>query len=170
MDRFLAALLLLPAFALAWSGPGAPLAGDLYPELTGAALAALALLPAAVMLVVRRAAPRVRGLSLLVLFFAVGALSLWKQPPSDTLEASRATLVALSALVALLGGASLGERGREALPGLDPIDEPVQQEEGGCALPLDGQAELVPTDVDHPDRGLAHANVITPWSMTTSPS
>ena len=111
-DRALALLLLLPAAALAWPGPGALVADDLYPELAGAATTALLLLPAGALLLIRRAAPRPLGFLLLAGFVLAGQVSLAVEPPTDTLEASRATMIALSGVVALLGGATLGEAGR----------------------------------------------------------
>jgi O-antigen ligase len=102
----------LPAAALAWPGPGALLAGDLYPEVAGTGYAALLALPAGVALVLRRAAPRVAGIYLLLGFVAVGFVSLRLAAPSDPFEAQRATLIALVGLLALVGGASLGDEGR----------------------------------------------------------
>lgn len=111
-DRLLALLLALPAAALAWPGAGALLAGDLYPEVAGAGFAVLFALPAGALLLLRRAAPRTIGLPLLLGFVAAGFASLRVHPPSDTLEANRATMIVLAGLVALLGGASLGQVGR----------------------------------------------------------
>jgi O-antigen ligase len=111
-DRVLALLLALPAAALAWPGPGALLAGDLYPEVAGTGLAVLLALPAGLLLMVRRAAPRVAGLSLLLGFVGAGFVSLQLRAPADVFEARRAMMIALIGLVMLLGGASLGATGR----------------------------------------------------------
>jgi hypothetical protein len=108
----LAVLLLLPAGVLCWPGPGAPLAFDLYPELAGAGYAVLLLLPAGALLLIRRAAPSVRGGLLYLGFAAVGLVSLGLRPPTDTMGADRAVMVVVAGAVALFGGASLGAAGR----------------------------------------------------------
>jgi len=111
-ERAHALLLLFPAATLLWPGARGPLAHDLYPELTGAAFAALAALPAAAMLLARRCAPRFGWSLAFAGFVAVGLALTLAGSPTDTLEASRAALIGATALVMLLGGASLGRDGR----------------------------------------------------------
>ena len=115
LERAQAVSLALPAALLAWPGPGAPLADDLQPALTGTGWAVLATLPCAFLLIVRGALPRVAGLVLLLGFVAAGLISLRILPPTDTLEAWRATTLGLVALATFLGGASLGGEGRKWL-------------------------------------------------------
>lgn len=108
-----AALMLLPALALAWPGPGALLRGVFdATELTATGVAALFSLPACFLLALRRPALALRGLGLLLaaLILAVGWTLFGEL--SDTLEASRALSSGCTALALLLSGASLGERGR----------------------------------------------------------
>jgi len=107
--------MLLPAFALVWPGPGSLLADDFIPQSTGAGAAAMLSIPAAIVLVLRKAAPAARGLTLYLaaLLVAIGWFSFGEL--SDTFEAGRVLLVAITGLVMLLSGASLGERGRGIL-------------------------------------------------------
>jgi O-antigen ligase len=103
--------LLLPALLLAWPGPGSLLRSDFLPQATGAGAAALATLPAAILLVLRRVGPGARGLALFLipLLFAAGWLALGRI--ADPFEARRAVLHWATALVLLLGGASLSPAG-----------------------------------------------------------
>ena len=96
-------------------GSGSFLRNDFAPQITGAGFAALATLPAAALLIVRRATPEVGALSffLLPLMLTVGWISFGGL--TDTLEASRVVLGACTGLVMLLGGASLRARGRHIL-------------------------------------------------------
>jgi tetratricopeptide (TPR) repeat protein len=68
-----------------------------------------------VLLVVRGAAPAVRGLSLFLVPLLIGVGWVAFGGISDTFEASRVMLVAFTALAMLMSGASLGERGRRIL-------------------------------------------------------
>ncbi len=117
LDRAHALAAVLPAAVPLWPGPWAPLAGDLLPELSAAGWAALASIPACLLLALR-ARPQPRSVWLLVGFLLAGQLPFLARPPSDTLEASRSGLLGLAALVALMSGASLGELGRRWLAGL----------------------------------------------------
>jgi O-antigen ligase len=110
-DRPLALALLLPALVLAWPGPGSLLKDDFLPQATGAGAAALAALPAAIVLALRRRAVVVRSLPLFLFpllvaagWFAFGRLD-------DAFEARRALVRSLTSLALLLGGASLGPSG-----------------------------------------------------------
>jgi len=113
-------LLLLPAAALAWPGPGALLAGDPYPHLAATGIALLLALPAALALpFLAGASPRPgpRGWLTFTTLWALVALAVGFGRPDDGFEARR-TLAHFTCLgVALLGGALLqarsGARGRE---------------------------------------------------------
>ena len=107
-----ALLLLLPAAVLLWPGADAPLAGDPNPELTGAAIASIATIPALAMTLLRRAQPRAPWAAALLAFIVLGFLSLRVTPPSDTLAASRARLVLVTGFASLLSASSLGAIGR----------------------------------------------------------
>lgn len=110
MARLAALLCLLPAALLAWPGPGAPLANDLVPELTGAGLAALAALPAAALALLRARA--VSGPALAWAGFALACVASWVLGPgTDTLERDRAFLE-------LARGAALLACGALASPGV----------------------------------------------------
>lgn len=85
------------------------------PQSTGAGAAALLAIPSACLLVLRRAAPAVRGLTLFLVPLLVGVGWISFGGVSDTFEAGRALLSAFTALVMLLSGASLGQRGRRVL-------------------------------------------------------
>ncbi|HVS09191.1 MAG TPA: tetratricopeptide repeat protein [Planctomycetota bacterium] len=115
LERLQALLLIAPAALCAVPGRFGPLSGDPSPEIAGAGIALFAALGSGALLVARRAVPRPRGFALLAVFAAAGVLSLGLRPPSDTLEAARASCVALAALLFVLGGASLGESGRRTL-------------------------------------------------------
>ena len=115
LERLQALSLIAPAALCAVPGRLGPLSGDPAPELAGAGIALLAALACGALVLARRAVPRPRGFALLALFAAAGVLSLGLRPPSDTLEAARASSVALSALIFVLGGASLGNQGRRTL-------------------------------------------------------
>jgi O-antigen ligase len=107
--------MLLPAIALVWPGPGSLLADDFIPQSTGAGAAAILSIPAAIVLVLRKAAPAARGLTLYLVALLVGIGWFSFGELSDTFEAGRVLLVAITGLVMLLSGASLGERGRGIL-------------------------------------------------------
>lgn len=113
-ERIQAWLLLFPSAAMLWFGPRAPLAGDPYPELTGAAIAAHLMVPALAWALLRRAAPRVAWIAPLLAFVALGLASRWLHPPTDALEADRALLLTAAGVAALLTGASLRALGRAA--------------------------------------------------------
>jgi O-antigen ligase/tetratricopeptide (TPR) repeat protein len=108
-------LCLLPALALAWPGPGALLRDDFVPQSTGIGAAALLSIPAIAWLIARKAAPAVRGLALFLapLLVSVGWISFGGV--GDTFEAARTLLFAITGLVMLLCGASLGPSGRRTL-------------------------------------------------------
>ncbi len=113
LARVLGVALAFPALKLLWPWPReASLSGDLYPEVTGAAIGALAVLPMfAVLFALRRT---LRPLPAL-LFAAAAALALLgasRRPPTDTLEFDRWRLVAASSFALLLGGAALDRSGR----------------------------------------------------------
>jgi tetratricopeptide (TPR) repeat protein len=108
-------LALLPSLVLVWPGPGALLRNDFIPQSTGAGAVALLSLPAAILLVLRRAAPAVRGLTLFLVPMLIGVGWVSFGAVDDTFEASRVLLVAFTALAMLISGASLGERGRRIL-------------------------------------------------------
>jgi O-antigen ligase len=120
-ERAQALLVLFPAAALAWPGPKAPLEGDPQPELTGAAIEAFAALPLLAIVLFRRAAPRAPWASAFLAFLGIGLVSLRLHPPTDTLQADRATLLAAVCLATLAGGATLGEVGRATLARALPL-------------------------------------------------
>lgn len=115
LERWHARLLVLPALVLAWPGPGAPLGGELLPELSGAAWGMLLAIPAGLALVARGAFVHVPLAWAYAGFLLVGLVAARLAPPTDTLEASRAGLLALATLIALAGGAGLWEAGRRVL-------------------------------------------------------
>lgn len=115
IERAHALLLLAPAAFLAWAGPRAPLEGDPTPLATGTGIAALASVLALALLVTRRVTPRVTWAWAFLGFVAAGLVSMSLQPPSDTFEASRATILSALCLVLLVCGASQSDEGREWL-------------------------------------------------------
>ncbi len=121
LDRLLAVLLLLPGALLALPLPLAPLELDPYPRLAGAGLAALAAVPAALLLLWRprgiARARDVRGSVLLLVLLCWGLLHFVLGSVTDTFEARRALVLAAVALVLLVGGGHLGRVGREWLVG-----------------------------------------------------
>ena len=116
--NLLAYLLLLPAIVLAWPSPN-PLAGDaVTTEITAAGLALLCVLPAALWLAWERPAPPPTLVKLIiaaVVIQGLGRLLGGDGAIADTLEYDRFFCGAVTALVALLGGAALDEDGRLAL-------------------------------------------------------
>jgi len=102
-------LTLLPAGVLALP----VLRGDPTPESSGAGWAALAALPAAALLLVRRVELSARGLVLLLVPLALAAFP--SERVRDTFEADRALTLLATALVCLLAAASLGSGGRRVL-------------------------------------------------------
>jgi len=107
-DGALGALLALPSLLLAWPGPGAVLELDPVPHLAAVGWSALALLPAALLLVTRaRRAPLALAGVLVPLAVATAVLG----GVTDVLEARSAVLHLVLLAVALLGGAQLGRRG-----------------------------------------------------------
>src|SRR5882672_6874140 len=115
LERAQALLVLLPAAALLWPGSHAPLAGDPSPELTGAAVAAIATIPALLTALARSAQQKAPWSLAFVAFVCIGFTSLLVHPPTDTLEASRAMLLATTSLALLVCGSSLGLVGRATL-------------------------------------------------------
>ena len=112
-DPLQAWLLLLPALLVAWPGPGSPLAGVPTPVSAGTGWIALASLPAALLLPLRR--PSLPPLAS-VLLLAVVLVAAWGAGRAgDPFAARRAFLGLASALVLTSGGASLGEAGRRVL-------------------------------------------------------
>lgn len=117
-DVLQALLLLAPAAILGWPGPGAFLDADFLPAATGAAVALLVTLASTLVLCVRRHAGSARGwIWLLPLATALGGTALTRSngvsgDGSDSFERDRALATVLVALAQLVGGASLGERGR----------------------------------------------------------
>lgn len=113
LARVLGALLAFPAVKLLWPWPrAASLEGDLYPELTGAAIAALATLPVFAVLYALRRSPRPAWLLLLAGFAAVGLIGAARHPPSDTLEFDRWRLLTAACFALALAGAALDREGR----------------------------------------------------------
>src|SRR5262245_38003247 len=111
----LALLLLLPGAVLAWPGPGAPLAGDPFPDLAGAGIAALALVPSALVLLAAAGSARPRALLPWALGWTVGLLALVTGRVTDTFEARRALVLAAACAAAFAAGSALGERGKRVL-------------------------------------------------------
>jgi hypothetical protein len=91
----LGVLALLPIAVLAWPFAGSPVRTTLEPAVVGAAVLALALLPAVGYAVVTRRAPAAIGLSPLFAYVLASFVSRAISPPTDTLEADRATLIVL---------------------------------------------------------------------------
>ena len=117
LERAQALALCLPAAVLLWPGPGAPLAHDVLPATTGTGWALPAALPAGLLVLARGAWRAPAAPYAYAAFLALGALLAWAVPPSDTLEATRATQLGLATLLTLAGGASLGAEGRRWLAG-----------------------------------------------------
>lgn len=115
LERAQALALCLPAALLLWPGPGAPLADDVLPALTGTGWALPAALPAGLLVLVRGAWRAPLALYLYAAFLTVGALAAYVTPPSDTLAASQALQLGLATLLTLAGGASLSAEGRRWL-------------------------------------------------------
>jgi O-antigen ligase len=109
-------LLLLPGVALAWPGPGAPLADDPFPHLAGAALVALLGVPAALLLPFalrgRPGVEHVRGLPLLLVLLGLIGIAALLGGPTDTTEARRAAVAASTWPALFVGGALLDAGGR----------------------------------------------------------
>lgn len=104
----LGVLFLAPLALLAWPGPGALLAADPFPHLAGTAWAALASVPAAVVLLVR-----VRGalpFATLLAFAWLAALLVLQASgvTTDVLEAHRALFQATILVFAFVAGSRLG--------------------------------------------------------------
>jgi O-antigen ligase len=114
LARVLGALLALPAFKLLVPWPReASLQGDLFPEQTGAAIAALAVLPMFAVLYTLKRTPRPAWSLLMV---GVGAAALFaasQRPPTDTFEFDRWRLLAATCFALALGGAALDSAGRK---------------------------------------------------------
>lgn len=110
----LAPLALLPAALLAWMGPGALLESDPFPHLAGAGIAALALAPVALVLLVKRP-PLPFAVGLWIAAGLLGLVPVLAGETSDTFEARRALVLAAAGVVACASGAALGPRGREWL-------------------------------------------------------
>lgn len=115
LGRVQAALLFLPLFLLAWPYRGSILVHDVVPQATGIGFVALTLLPAAVLLLVRGAAPAVRGSVFLLLPILAAVTWISTDRLTDTFEASRTLMHWIVALVCLVIGASLPANGRRWL-------------------------------------------------------
>src|SRR5688572_20278482 len=115
LERARGVLVLAPVLFLLWFGSKAPLAGDPHPELSGAGIAAIATVASLVLMIARRVTPRASWAWAYVAFVAVGAISLVVEPPSDTLEADRALILAAVSLVTLAAAASLRSAGIDGL-------------------------------------------------------
>lgn len=112
----LGALLAFPAFKLLWPWPReASLEGDLYPELTGAAIGALATLPMFAVLYALRRAPRPAWILFLAGFAALGLFSAAQKAPTDTLEFDRWRLLTATCFALALAGSALDVEGRRWL-------------------------------------------------------
>lgn len=109
LERWTALALLLPPFVLAWPGPGAVLEGDFIPHATGAGAAALAALPAAVLIALRPGSTKPKFFLLLALLGIVGALA--ARSATDWFEVRRIGVHFATCLVLLFGGASLSRAG-----------------------------------------------------------
>jgi O-antigen ligase/tetratricopeptide (TPR) repeat protein len=114
-DRIQALSLLLPAFLLAWPGPGSMLRTDFLPQATGAGAAAIALLPAVAILALRRPQARVAFLLLFLAPIAIGVAWITFGELHDTFEARRWLVGICTSTAALVCGASLGSAGRRVL-------------------------------------------------------
>ncbi|MFN0007981.1 MAG: tetratricopeptide repeat protein [Planctomycetota bacterium] len=110
LERWTALALLLPPLVLAWPGPGSVLEDDFIPHATGAGAAALAALPAAVLLALRPASTKPKAFLLLALVGLAGALA--ARSASDSFEARRLGVHFATCLVLFFGGASLSIAGR----------------------------------------------------------
>ncbi|HEV8112731.1 MAG TPA: O-antigen ligase family protein [Planctomycetota bacterium] len=110
-ERWLARALLLPPLVLAWPGPGSLLRADFLPHATGTGAVALATLPAALLVALRRDAPRVRALLFLLIPLLATAAWLAFGDMTDSFEARRALVRSVAGVVLVLGGACLGAAG-----------------------------------------------------------
>jgi len=117
LERAHALSALLPSALLLWPGPGAPLRGDLLPDLGAAGWAALAAIPAGLGVVLRGAYVGAPATWTYVAWLLIGALSLRLGAPTDSLSASRATLLGLATLACLFAGVSLRAGGRRWMAG-----------------------------------------------------
>ncbi len=109
----LGAVLAFPALKLLWPWPReASLSGDLYPEVTGAAIGALAALPMFALLFTLRRTVRPVPALVFAAAAALALLSASRNAPTDTLEFDRWRLLAASSFALLLGGAALDRSGR----------------------------------------------------------
>jgi len=112
LERWKALALLLPPLVLAWPGPGSLLRQDFIPHATGAGAAALAALPAALLLALRPSSTKPRGILVLLLLVVVAAIA--TRSTTDWFEARRTALHFATGLVLLYGGASLSADGLRA--------------------------------------------------------
>ncbi|MEO6710622.1 MAG: O-antigen ligase family protein, partial [Planctomycetota bacterium] len=112
LDPLLALLLLLPA---AWLATPGTLTGHSEPELTATGWWVLLQLAPALLLLLRKPRPAVPLLTLYAGFVAISRVIFTLRPPSDTLSASRAVLIAIASWSALSAGAALGVQGRRVL-------------------------------------------------------
>lgn len=112
LERWSALALLLPPLVLAWPGPGSLLKNDFIPHATGAGAAALAALPAALLLALRRTSTKPRGILLLLFLGVVAAFA--ARSATDWFEVRRTALHFATCLVLLFGGASLSSDGLRA--------------------------------------------------------
>ena len=110
----LIALSTLPLFALAWPAAGG-LVDQLQPELWGTGVVGLGALAAVVLVVLLRRPVALGGLTLLLGFVALGAVTQRWKTPGDTLGASRSMMLSLSGMALLITGARLDSAGRLAL-------------------------------------------------------
>lgn len=115
LGRIQALLLLAPVFVLTWPFGGAILAHDVVPSATGIGFVALALIPAAVVFLVRGVLPSVRGLMFLLVAILIAMAWVSTDRLTDTFEASRVLMHWIVALVCLLIGASSTSEGRGLL-------------------------------------------------------
>jgi len=111
-DRVQAALLLAPVLVCAWPFEGSLLVHDVAPQATGIGFVALALLPSAFLLVVRKAPPSMRALWFLLVPLLVAGFWVSVDDSTDTFEGSRVLMHWVVALHCALAGASLGTEGR----------------------------------------------------------
>jgi len=111
-DRLLALLIALPALAIAWPGPGNPVAGDFATtELSGTGVALLAALPAALYSAWLRPRP---ARALFLLLCAWLAISL-RPGTTESLQSDRAWMGLLTGLTLALAAGNLGAAGWNTL-------------------------------------------------------
>jgi O-antigen ligase len=115
LEHLHAIAMLAPAVVLLWPGRDGTLAGDPQPELTGAAIAALATVPALLLALLRGVRASAPWSAAFAGFAAVQLIAMLVHAPSDTLEASRAMLLLTTAFALLVCGATLGEVGCRTL-------------------------------------------------------